>query len=191
MSFTKMDSVFTNAGQEIIARAIATVLREEYSGVGSAIKRIAKKIDAEPRAVKNWYEGRRAPNLRHFIALARTSSKMTACFLQLAGYGDLVDTLAHLPSSAQEGKKCFVRTFYYINFDTFESAPRVHDLQALNQRQLWFYHEISKGRKLDAQNITAFWHVGVASARRDIAKLIALNLICFVGSKRNGFYVLQ
>uniref|UniRef100_A0A2A4YZV1 HTH cro/C1-type domain-containing protein n=1 Tax=OCS116 cluster bacterium TaxID=2030921 RepID=A0A2A4YZV1_9PROT len=72
MSYSKMDPVFQGEKQEKIAKIIAQILREEYGEVGGAVKRIARKIDANPRTVKNWYEGRRAPSLgNYYLELKR------------------------------------------------------------------------------------------------------------------------
>ena len=63
-------------------------------------------------------------------------------------------------------------------------------MRNLNKRQMWFYSEVWQLRKPTAFDIASYWNVGIATARRDIAIVTKLNLIYFVGSRRNGHYAL-
>ena len=183
-----MDPVFPGEKQEEIAKIIAQILREEYGEVGGAVKKIARKIEANPRTVKNWYEGRRAPSLGNFIAMARTSSKFVELFLQLSGYTDLADVLCAQIKAQKVGRLTLGLEVYSINFDTIKTQKDLDIFQNLNQRQVRFYFQVRHGNRPTALDMTNFWNIGIATAKRDIAGLIDIGLICFVGSKRNGYY---
>ena len=184
-----MDPVFPSENQEKIAKIISQVLREEYVEVGGAVKRIARKIGANPRTVKNWYEGRRAPSLCNFISMAKTSSKLVKLFLQLSGYTDLADILCAQIKVEKMGGAAVEFEVYRINFDTIKMQNDLDIFQNLNQRQVRFYFQVRQSNKPTALDMTNFWNIGIATAKRDIAGLINSGLICFKGSRRNGYYI--
>ncbi len=72
-----------------IAKIIAKTIRENYGDIHSAVKVIARKIGANPRAVKNWYEGKNPPNCSNLILLARHMPDIIHIFLKLAGRKDI------------------------------------------------------------------------------------------------------
>lgn len=188
MSYSKMDPVLQGKKQQKIAALIAQILREEYEEVGGAVKRIARKIGANPRTVKNWYEGRRTPNLANFIELAETSSKFVELFLHLSGNDDF-STVLHTQNKIIGRKNAAIGfEIYGINFDTIKNQNKFSILQNLNQRQVRFYFQIRQGEKPTALDLTSFWEIGIATAKRDIAGLIDAGMIRFIGSKRYGYY---
>ncbi len=189
MSFSKTDHIFPNSPVQNIKQIIARILRKEYERSGSAHKKIGKKNDINPRTVKNWYEGRCAPNLKHFIALARTSTEMVECFLELTGRVEL-STLLWLETHTMESDKYLEFEFFKVIFDTIKREGKFNVMKNLNQRQMWFYAEVRQFRKPTASDVASFWNVGCSTAKRDIAKVIKLNLVYFVGSRRNGHYAL-
>ncbi len=73
--FPNEDEIKNLINQDIlekrIAKIIAKSIRENFGDINFAIKVIAKKIGANPRAVKNWYEGKNPPNCANLILLAR------------------------------------------------------------------------------------------------------------------------
>lgn len=189
MSFSKTDQVFTPISQEEIAKLIAQMLRDQYGKSGSARKIIGRKIGVDPRTIKNWYEGNSAPNLAHFITLARRSPVFVEWFLRHSGHEDLAEML--LARSAMAANGCAVPqlAFYSIKIDTDQMEEHLEVIQNLNQRQVWFYSQLQEGHLVTARDLTEVWQVGSATAKRDIATLINLGLVSYVGSRRSGFYV--
>ncbi len=60
----------------------------------------------------------------------------------------------------------------------------------LNERQRWFLDRLRSGIRATARSIRAHAGVTLKTARRDIAHLKGLGLICFVGAKKKGYYTL-
>ena len=189
MSFSKTDHIFPNFTVQNIKQIIAGILRKKYERSGSAHKKIGRKNGINPRTVKNWYEGRCAPNLENFIALARTSTELVECFLELIGRVEL-STLPRLETHTMESDKNLEFEHYKVIYDTIIREGNYDVIKNLNQRQMWFYSEVRQLRKPTASDVASYWNVGRATARRDIANVIKLNLVYFVGSRRNGHYAL-
>ena len=80
-------------GSAAIAAAVAAALRRDFGSRGHAIKSIAAQTNANLRAVKNWYEGRNAPNGEFLILLCRHSDAVLETVLLLAGRNDLVQKM--------------------------------------------------------------------------------------------------
>jgi len=76
-----------------VAAAVAAALRRDYGLRGHAIKSIAAETNANLRAVKNWYEGRNAPNGEFLILLCRHSDEVLETVLLLAGRPELVQRM--------------------------------------------------------------------------------------------------
>jgi hypothetical protein len=188
MSYAKKDQVFPSQRDEKIRLSIAHILRDEFSATSSAMKIIAKRIHANPRGVKNWYQGEAAPNLSHFISLASISPSLMCWFLRITGYVDLARRLELKTEGEVPPVGDMEFCFYGIIFDTKKIRGGLTGLQSLNQRQVWFYAEVHKGGEPTAHSHARYWGVGVATARRDIALLVDLGLIHFSGAKKNGRY---
>jgi len=54
------------------------------------VKTVIELTKANPRAVKNWFAARNAPNAEFLIALCRHSGEVLETFLLLAGRNDQV-----------------------------------------------------------------------------------------------------
>ena len=128
------------------------------------------------------------PSLENFILLTKASPKLVEWFLRQAGHDDLGDLLNARTKALKSGNHPLKFEVYGINFDTLKSKKNLDLLQNLNQRQMCFYSQVRQGRKPTAHDMTDFWNIGIATAKRDIAGLVNAGLICFVGSKRNGYY---
>lgn len=188
MSYSKMDRVFPIFSQDEIANIIGEILREIYGEKRSSVKAIAAVSSVDLRTIKSWYEGRNAPNLSHFLQLCADEPEFLAAILKVIDYGDVAQHLM-----LQEKRKQALRTVpnievYSINFDTIKSPDVLDVVRQLGIRQVWFYSQLKKGRRYGVDDIVAFWGVGTATAKRDIADLVRLKLVRFIGSKRNGYY---
>lgn len=56
---------------EAVTARFAELLRETFGADRHAVKRIARTAGSSLRTAENWYEGRNAPGLLHFLRLAR------------------------------------------------------------------------------------------------------------------------
>jgi hypothetical protein len=188
MSFAKMDQVFPEAIEQAIPLIIAGILRDEYAQSGAVVKRIGKEIKVNQRTVKNWYEGHCAPNLTNFIRLVRLYPKILESFLLVCGYEELAKVLADQNNGNYQAWSDQKVACYSITFDTTNAFVPGKSYRQLKQRQLWFYTEVLLGHKPTACSLSEFWPISIATAKRDIALLTRLGLICFSGAKRNGYY---
>ncbi len=77
-----------------VAEAIARALHREFDGTQSAVKTVAALAGANPRAVKNWFDGRNAPSGESLISLCRHSNEVLGTFLLLAGRNERVSAVS-------------------------------------------------------------------------------------------------
>lgn len=192
MSFSKNDQVFQSgdgaSNEAYIALAIANALRKDYGELGSAVKRIGRRIGANPRAIRNWYEARNAPNSMHLLLLAQASPEVFQAILILLGRSDILELMetdklaaekvANLPILETHGEEYFT-----INVK-INAALRCQ----LNHRQLWFLGLLQDGQNIRAAQIASIWGVTLRTARADIAPLIEQKLVRFRGTKKGGKY---
>ncbi len=186
MSFPKNDQVFPDISEEELAQIIAYALRKNHGHFGSAVKQIGRLINAEPRTIRNWYEGRNTPSLRHFLILARHSPSLVESFLSLVGHGDMVD----LFDGTEIVSKVPKTKIYSVSSVTINVTLPLARVADLNQRQLWLLGRLQQGLISKADDIEAAWGVTLRTAKRDIAGLINLDLIYFHGARKNGRYQL-
>lgn len=193
MSVSKKDQVFpggsATSNERVIALLIAKALREDYGALGSAVKRIGRRIGANPRAIRNWYEGRNAPNSVHLLLLAQSSPRVFEALLELIGRTDLLDAHEHgkmiLNGGTETGDTA--KNYSAENFTiTVNINPTLR--RQLNERQLWFLSFLQQGHNLKAAQISSAWDVSLRSARADISGLIEKGLVLFKGAKRTGKY---
>ena len=69
----------------IFSAAISTALRRDFGEVNAAPKIIGRLIGANPRAVKNWLEGRNGPSGKSLVELCRYSDRVFESVAQMAG----------------------------------------------------------------------------------------------------------
>jgi len=67
------------------ARVIASALRQDFGGTGSAVKVIAALTGAHERAVRNWFERKNSPAGFHLVALMRCSDRVLDAMLHFSG----------------------------------------------------------------------------------------------------------
>jgi hypothetical protein len=67
------------------ARVIASALKQDFGGTGSAVKVIAALTGAHERAVRNWFEGKNSPAGFHLVALMRCSDRVLEAILNFSG----------------------------------------------------------------------------------------------------------
>ncbi|MDP3417877.1 hypothetical protein [Falsiroseomonas sp.] len=63
---------------ELIAQRVGKVLRERYGHIRHAAKRLARRTQADPRAVQNWMDGVNAPHAAHLVRLMAECDELAA-----------------------------------------------------------------------------------------------------------------
>ncbi len=195
MSSANMDQLFLKKFRNNVANEIAKFLRYEHENEGAAIKRIGASIKKELdevrsfRTVRNWYEGRCCPNLYSFITLAKAYPGLILLFLNLCNRSDLailVSTYEKVIKTKEDHPQVQI---YKVDFDILNQEKNWEAILDINMRQIWFYEQLKEGQKISAKHLAHFGKVGIATARRDIQKLKNLGLVCFVGARKNGYYI--
>lgn len=72
-----------------LAELVSQALHEEFGSNPSSIKTIARLVDANERAVKNWFNGTNGPNGEFLIRLCRHSDRVLDVVLFQSGRADL------------------------------------------------------------------------------------------------------
>lgn len=74
-----------------VAETVARSLRRAWGGLANLTKRIGRRVDADPRAVRNWLDGTTPPQTAHLIRLMAECDELCADVLRLANRHDLAD----------------------------------------------------------------------------------------------------
>jgi hypothetical protein len=69
---------------------IAETLRETFGRTGRSVKTVMAYTGAGERAVKNWFEGKNAPNGENLVELVRHSDEVLESLLLMAGREDIL-----------------------------------------------------------------------------------------------------
>ena len=198
MSFKKGDHVLSTDQaiflEQKIAIKVAEILRHEYEGVTSPIKKISLKTGVAPATIKKWYCGQNPPRLAHFLVLARNYPDVLQILLEAVGGSDLWDAFTLLGSRLKAGQNNSSEP----DTDQVYSAEELHykyrdataNHRQAEQRQIWFLEQLQQGHQLSFDDIRSQWNVSVRTAKSDIAMMISLKLIEFIGARKNGMYVL-
>ena len=72
------------------AESVGSALRSEFGNQPSMLKTVAKLTQSNERAVRNWFEGKNAPNGENLVILMRHSDAVLKTILGRAGRQDLV-----------------------------------------------------------------------------------------------------
>lgn len=196
MSLEKLDHIFPKKSvDEIelqITKDLKKILRDSYREFPSALKWICIKTGVQERAARNWYNGRNPPRSGHLLALARSHPSVLRMILELAERPDLA-AVCHLQKNSprrhikNEKIGASARNEGAI-FCTINVTISLSLAGKLNQRQLWFLGMLQQGRGVKAENITRIWGVSLRTAKYDIAAMVDLGLIEFVGVRGKGRY---
>ena len=89
-SFPNLHAKMAASGDYNIATVIAETLRQTFGGTRGAIKTVMAFTGAGERTIKNWFEGKNAPNGENLIELARHSDEILEVFLLMSGRGDVL-----------------------------------------------------------------------------------------------------
>lgn len=69
---------------ETVAQAVSTALRYRFGDFNCAVKRIARTINCDQRAARNWWEGNNSPRAAELIELMREFDEVHEEVLRLA-----------------------------------------------------------------------------------------------------------
>ena len=72
--------------------AVADALRRDFGSAPSSVKQVAKLVNANERAVRNWFDGKNGPSGEHLVMLMRHSTAVLEIVLALSGRYDLIQT---------------------------------------------------------------------------------------------------
>ena len=75
---------------EDFAAVISKTLRETFGGTRASVKMVMAYTGARDRTVKNWFEGKNAPNGENLIKLLRYSDEVLVAVLFMAGREDIL-----------------------------------------------------------------------------------------------------
>lgn len=89
-TFPNLDTKMAASGDYNFATVIAETLRQTFGGTHGAVKTVVAFTGASERAVKNWFEGKNAPNGENLVKLAGHSDEILEAFLLMAGRGDVL-----------------------------------------------------------------------------------------------------
>lgn len=196
----------------IIAGALANELGETHR----AAKVLMGWTGASERTVKHWLAGIHGPRGDHLLVLIEESeavfeailtasnrrdaaigARMLAAQRSLQEVAILMQPDQVRPPSADEpagrGKRS-ERARGPNDRENDRNRDRDHDREdggtspSSSLRQSWFLEALRAGRRIGAIELAERWSISEETARRDIARLKALGLIEFVGSRRSGRY---
>lgn len=196
MSYSKMDRLFplhlTVMTESELAQSIAIALREDYGDFSSAVKVIGRQTGANLRAIKNWFEARHTPTSCHLLALARISPSTLKIVLGQMGGTDLYEAFILLSGTEkktiQYPKLGLQNQSYSAENCTIAEARAPIIFEDMNRRQIWFLEQLRQNRRVRAADITAHWSVSTRTAKGDVAGVMRLQLIRFVGARKTGWY---
>ncbi len=140
------------------------------------------------RSIWNWYNGLYAPNLLNFILLSQKVPFLIQVFLELCNKSEIWNAYQVKINSSELvnnlSKNLKNDKSYTLIFD----GIKPEHLKVMNQRQLWFLENIVSGNNVRKADISEFWQVSRSTSERDIAALVELSIIKFIGSKKSGRY---
>lgn len=197
MSFKKEDHKLSTDQatflEQKIAIKVAEILRHEYEGIASPVKNISLKTGVAPATIKKWYSGQNPPRLAHFLILAQNYPPILQVLLEAIGGPDLWDAFTLLGSklkTVSEDSTKQSRQVYSAEKLHYKYRDATANHRQAEQRQVWFLEQLQRGQQLRADDIRVRWNVSARTAKTDIATMIELKLIKFIGARKKGIYVL-
>lgn len=197
MSFEKGDHILSTDQatflEQKIAIKVAEILRHEYEGIASPVKNISLKTGVAPATIKKWYSGRNPPRLTHFLILAQNYPSILQVLLEAIGGPDLWDAFTLLGNKLkppQEGQSRYIERIYSAEKLHYKYQDVTANRRQAEQRRVWFLEQLQQGQQLKFDDIVIRWKVSPRTAKSDIAAMVELKLIKFIGARKNGIYVL-
>jgi len=197
MSYQKKDHTLSNDLSAFIEKklgeSVSKILRQEHGHRPSPVKNISKKTHISPATIKKWYIGQNPPRLAHFVILARHYPSILQALLEAIGGTDLWEGYVALGDKLRftYDDHASEKTHIYSAENCPINLPLPLEIErTLNPRQRWFLEQLHMSRAVKGEDIAKEWHVCVRTTKSDIAYLIKINLVRFIGSKKSGRYCL-
>jgi len=100
---------------------ISETLRESFGRSGTSIKTVMAYTGAGERTVKNWFEGKNAPNGENLVMLVRHSDEVLEALLLMAGREEILT--AKLLIDARDRLADILKIIDEIQADPAERGP--------------------------------------------------------------------
>jgi hypothetical protein len=84
-TFPRVQDVSGGMSAHQFSSAVANALHRSYGGSHAAVKTVVAQTGANPRAVRNWFEGKNGPSGQHLVDLMRHSDEVLEALLILSG----------------------------------------------------------------------------------------------------------
>lgn len=185
-----------NLQQEINAQSIANMvsksLRLEHQNDSSAVKEIGKATGISYNTVAKWYHSKNAPQSKHLLVLASIYPRILNGLLNIIA--SEVNRTSKVPTISNTNQEMIflhqiqLQPDYMDKYVHFEIKLPVIFIKKLNQRQIWFMSEVKKNKMIGTQDLSIRWQCSTRTSRRDIKKLLKLNLIELHKTKRGEHY---
>lgn len=189
-TFPKNDANLTSKN---ISRAISKAIKKAYSKKHGSIKYLSNLTSHNPRALYNWSNGLNCPDLLNFIILAKNIPTIFDLFVMLCERDDIfkIENLFSEKNTYKITNTISGKIYSLIQNEGINFFEENFQKISLNRRQHWFVNQIKKGKNTKNNDLVAKFNISKATAERDISKLLNLKIIEFVGSKKNGMYVIK
>lgn len=196
MSFNKKDHYLPfRISDQMIAEHVSAALRQEHFNISAALKHIEGITSIPAKTASKWYKGKYAPKSRHLLTLAAHYPEVLQAVCELMGMGDLwrqavrlgaVEAMrARLNERWEKWNKSSMERDKFVHIRVRVAA---HTAVQLNQRQLWFLGQLQQGYKVHTGDLVDSWQVHIKTARRDVAGLLEVKLICAIKDGRQQWY---
>ncbi|WP_347140801.1 hypothetical protein [Paracoccus sp. SSK6] len=185
-------------GRRAYALTVAELLLKEHGGSQHTVKKLMRQTHASERTVKHWMSGQHGPDAVFFLRLMVSSPVIRAFFLGVIESASAEKLTAIIDRVAlSEARQAYAlgehagvvpATDNDLLDDPSHDTLDDPDSEGLNERQLWFLSQISRGSRCRASDLVQMWQISLKTARRDIASLKVSGMIKYVGSRRKGRY---
>ena len=171
-----------------VALLVAKILRAEHLQSDAVVKRIARATGANTETVKKWYNGQNAPSAAHLITLMRTYPSIYQTVMGLAELIRPDPGPCGGPSLSPNGIKSEIYTDNFVGINVLVPLALKGKL---NERQLWFLGRLQQKETVRGNDIALVWGVTARTAERDVAALVAVDLVFYRGPRKIGKYQLR
>ena len=173
--------------ERILAEEITRILRLEYAGIPSPVKRISLKTGIAVATIRKWYSGRNLPRMAHILVLTRCYPEVLILLLKFSGH-DYLCPYVFSPEQMVDAHFTAAAPTETSGENVPINVPINSWPVDLNERQVWFLIALGRDSRVVASDIAARWKVAEKTAKRDIANLKTRGLVAYVGARKTGKY---
>lgn len=191
MSKAKMDHIWSKKYLDrAICSLVSKALRKAHRNSSASRKHIARTTQLNELTIRKWYEGKNPPDAAHLLILMRHYPDLLHAILQMME--DIKSDAPNAQAGADKKTKTATRetgSKHKIWGDILVTPTAHKKSLKLNQRQLWFVEQIHSQHRCTSKHIEQHWRVARRTAKRDIAALVAADMIRFIRSGKSGYYM--